>query len=199
MILKTADIYINKSRKDKPPMQPKGPLMIEHRLIMRMISLMGKEAITIGKNNVVHQQFIYSIVDFLQTYADRTHHGKEEEILFRDLAKRNISIDDNRIMKELIQEHIFGRVTTGELVKSADAYRNGDLAALPLIERSLQKFVDFYPGHIEKEDKIFFPSAMTYLSDAEQQTMLNEFREFDRKMIHERYKSVVDNLEKLVR
>ena len=101
-------------------------------------------------------------------------------------------------MKELIQEHAFGRVTTDELVKSADAYQKGDHAALPLIERSLQKFVDFYPKHIEKEDKIFFPSVMTYLSDSEQQTMLNEFREFDRKMIHEKYKSVVETLERQV-
>jgi hemerythrin-like domain-containing protein len=198
MILKKADSYSNKSRKVKSPMQPKGPLMIEHRLIMRVISLMGKEVIEIGKNNDVNQQFIYSVVDFIQTYADRTHHGKEEEILFRDLAKRNISIADNRIMKELIQEHIFGRVATDELVKSADAYQKGDHAALPLIEQSLRKFVDFYPKHIEKEDKIFFPSSMTYLSDSEQQTMLNQFREFDRKMIHERYNAVVETLEKQV-
>jgi hemerythrin-like domain-containing protein len=180
---------------DKSRMQPRGPLMIEHRLIMRMISLMGKEVIKIRKNNVVNQQFINSVVDFIQTYADRTHHGKEEEILFRDLAKKQISDADNRIMNELIQEHIFGRVTTGELVKSADAYQKGDNAALPLIEKRLQKFIDFYPKHIEKEDKVFFPSSMTYFSDSEQQSMLYEFREFDGKMIHERYKSVVETLE----
>jgi hemerythrin-like domain-containing protein len=198
MILKKAEAYINKPRKVKSPMQPKGPLMIEHRLIMRVIVLMGKEAIKIGKNNVVNQQFINSAIDFIQTYADRTHHGKEEEILFRDLANRNISIDDNRIIKELIQEHALGRAATEELVKSAQAYQKGDHTALPLIEQGLQKFVDFYPKHIEKEDKIFFPSVMTYLSGSEQQTMLDEFREFDRKMIHEKYNSVVETLERQV-
>ena len=52
----------------------------------------------------------------------------------------------------------------------------------------------FYPQHIEKEDKVFFPAATKHLSDKEQQTMLEAFWEFDRKMIHEKYKMVVESL-----
>jgi hemerythrin-like domain-containing protein len=199
MIFKNSDVYTKKTGHGKSlMMQPKGPLMIEHRLIMRMIALMGKEVIKIEKSNAINQQFITATIDFIQTYADRTHHGKEEEILFKNLANRNISIDDNRIMKELIQDHMFGREITADLIKSADDYQKGDNAVLPLIVRSLKTFVDFYPKHIEKEDKTFFPSVMTYLSDSEKQTMLEEFWEFDKKMIHERYKSILDNLETLV-
>jgi hemerythrin-like domain-containing protein len=56
--------------------------------------------------------------------------------------------------------------------------------------------VDFYPKHIEKEDKVFFPAARAYFSETEDQTMLAEFMDFDQKMIHEKYKSVVEELEK---
>lgn len=49
--------------------------------------------------------------------------------------------------------------------------------------------------HIEKEDKVFFPSSRAYFSEQEDQAMLDEFREFDKKMIHEKYKSVVEALE----
>lgn len=177
-------------------MQPRGPLMIEHRLIERMISLIDKKVKIIGNNNAVIQPFIDTIVDFIQTYADRTHHGKEEEILFRDLSKKNLSNTDNRIMNELIQEHIFFRATGAELVESVDNYKKGTKATLSLITQNLRKFVDFYPKHIEKEDKVFFPSSMTYFSESEQQSMLDEFREFDRKLIHEKYKSVIEALEK---
>ena len=45
-------------------------------------------------------------------------------------------------------------------------------------------------------DKIFFPAAMNCLSVAEQKAMLDEFYEFDRSMIHAKYKSVVDALER---
>jgi hemerythrin-like domain-containing protein len=176
-------------------MQPRGPLMVEHRLIERMISLIDKEVKRIEKSNAVNQSFIASAVDFIRTYADRTHHGKEEEILFRDLSRKKLSDNDTIVMNELIQEHIVGRTTTAELVKSADAYQKGDTTALPLITQSMRKFVDFYPRHIEKEDKFFFPSSMKYFSESEQQSMLDEFWEFDRKMIHLKYKSVVEALE----
>lgn len=36
---------------------------------------------------------------------------------------------------------------------------------------------------------------MTCLADEEDQAMLAEFREFDRKMIHEKYRAVVEELE----
>ena len=61
----------------------------------------------------------------------------------------------------------------------------------------MKKFVEFYPVHIEKEDKVFFPTAMNYFSEAEQLAMLNEFWEFDRKMVHKKYKSEVELLENL--
>jgi hemerythrin-like domain-containing protein len=176
-------------------MQPRGPLMIEHRLIMRMISLIGKEVISIEKNSVVNQSFIRSVVDFIRSYADRTHHGKEEDILFRDLAKKQLSSVDKNIMDELIQEHVFGRVTTNEVAALVDLYQKGDTSALPGIASTLRKFVDFYPKHIEKEEKVFFPLSMAYLSEPEQQSMLDEFCEFDAKLIHDKYKSVVEDLE----
>jgi hemerythrin-like domain-containing protein len=99
-------------------------------------------------------------------------------------------------MTELIQEHLVGRNTAADLVKSATAYRNGDTLALPLIKQNLQKFVDFYPKHLEKEEEVFFPLSMIYFSESEQQSMLNEFWEFDRRMIHSKYKSVIESLEK---
>ena len=150
-------------------MQPRGPLMIEHRLILRMISLIDAEVRRIEKDNTVDQSFIETAVDFIRTYADRTHHGKEEQILFRDLAKKKLSDADNNLMNELIQDHAFGRATTAELVKSAEAYRNGDKVAASFIVQNLKKFVNFYPKHIEKEDKVFFPSSMRYFSESEQQ------------------------------
>ena len=87
-------------------MQPIGSLMIEHRLIERMISLMDKEVERIEKNSVINQSFIDTALDFIQTYADRAHHGKEEEILFRDLSKKKLSDIDKRVMNELIQDHM---------------------------------------------------------------------------------------------
>jgi len=176
-------------------MQSRGPLMIEHRLIERMITLIEQKIEKIQTTNQVDPLFIDTVVDFIRTYADRTHHGKEEDILFKKLENKQMSDQDRRIMDELVDEHALGRKTTKELVEANAQYRVDEKIALAVIVSKLKKLINFYPKHIEKEDKVFFPSYMKYLSDEEDQLMLEEFYEFDREMIHEKYKSVLKELE----
>ena len=77
-------------------MLPIGTLMMEHRLIERMIIIIKDELKVIQEEKKVNPIFIDNIVDFLRTYADQTHHGKEEDILFRELKKKNLS--DEQLM-----------------------------------------------------------------------------------------------------
>ncbi len=86
-------------------MQARAPLMIEHRLIERMLELIKTEAARIRQTKEINPVFIDNAVDFVRVYADRTHHGKEEDILFRDLAAKNMTSDEQRIMAELVEEH----------------------------------------------------------------------------------------------
>jgi hemerythrin-like domain-containing protein len=178
-------------------MQSRGPLMIEHRLIERMIALLARVQERIETKNEVDPFLVDAAVDFIHIYADRTHHGKEEDILFKILETKELSPPDRLLMTELIQEHVLGRKTTRELVEANARYRDGDTTALAAIADSLGTLVNFYPKHIEKEDKVFFPAYMAYLSQEEDHEILNAFWEFDRKMIHEKYGAVVEQLEKL--
>jgi hemerythrin-like domain-containing protein len=177
-------------------MQARGPLMIEHRLIERMLANVKNLLVQVGKTKKIDPLLVDKAVDFIRTYADRTHHGKEEDILFRDLNNKELSEIDRRVMNELIEEHVFGRKTTKALVEANTQYRNGDSSSLGDIVSCLNTLVDFYPKHIEKEDNVFFPASRAYFSETEDQTMLAEFMDFDQKMIHEKYKSVVEELEK---
>ncbi|MDR3604029.1 MAG: hemerythrin domain-containing protein [Syntrophaceae bacterium] len=179
-------------------MQPRGPLMIEHRLIERMLFHFRAELERISITGKADPVFVDTAVDFFRTYGDRTHHGKEELILFRELARKQMSDTDRITMEELIGEHATGRVVTAELIDANRRYRDGDDSALKVITEKLQFLADFYPKHIEKEDKVFFPSMMKYLPESEQKSMLEEFWEFDRNMIHEKYRLVVESLNKKV-
>jgi len=177
-------------------MQARAPLMIEHRLIERMIAIIKLILVQIEKEKKVDPIFVDITVDFIRIYADRTHHGKEEDILFRDLEEKELSKEDRQLMNELIEEHVIGRKTTRKLVEANSRYRNGDKSALSEIASTLSLLADFYPKHIEKEDKVFFPAARKYFSEQEDHAMLDKFWEFDRKMIHEKYISVVEAFEK---
>ncbi len=169
--------------------------MIEHRLIERMLLVIKGILAKIESKHKVDPVFVDIAVDFIRIYADRTHHGKEEDILFRELNKKALISEDRQIMKELIEEHVFGRQTTKSIVEANTRYRNGDEAALADITANLKTLTEFYPRHIEKEDKVFFPSSRIYFTDEEDQAMLAEFWEFDRKMIHEKYKTLVERFE----
>lgn len=176
-------------------MQARGPLMIEHRLIDQMLNVIQRALERVEQTQAIDPFFVDAAVDFMRVYADRAHHGKEEGILFRNLLKKHLSSEDRQVMDELIEDHVLGRKVTGALVEANMRYREGNHAALAEVTTHLQTLVNFYPKHIKKEDEIFFPASRAYFSEKEDQAMLAEFWEFDKKMIHEKYKAVVKELE----
>jgi hemerythrin-like domain-containing protein len=177
-------------------MKPIGPLMREHRLIERMIALLNKEVGQINASGNVNAGFLMVAVDFIRTYADRAHHGKEEEILFRELAKKNLSQEHKKVMSELIEEHVAARKIVAQLVNAREKYiASSSKSNKDNIIACLEELASFYPPHIEKEDKHFFYPCLEYLSKQEQDAMLEEFWEFDKKLIHEKYERTVEELE----
>ncbi len=177
-------------------MKPRGQLMIEHRLIEKMLVIIIKEIERVQNNRIIDPVFINTAVDFIKTYADRTHHGKEEDILFKELEKKDLSANDQAMMDDLIREHQEARNTVKEIIETNEKYINGKNDVFNEILRNMKWLIDFYPRHIQKEDKIFFPNTEKYFNETELNTMLNNFLEFDRRMIHEKYIKLVDDLRK---
>lgn len=178
-------------------MLPIEALMSEHRLIERIISHMRKELAKMEESKEVNSKFVNIAVDFIRVYADRCHHGKEEGVLFRELSNKPMVPEYAKMMRELINEHVFARKTTGKLAQANLAYIKGDRSAYIETCDLMKALIQFYPMHIEKEDKKFFGPSMEYLTSQERERMLKEFEEFDRKIIHEHYAKVLDDLENL--
>ena len=177
-------------------MKPRGPLMVEHRLIEQMVAVINNQRAVMLAKDHFDPIFIDAVADFFKTYADRTHHGKEEEILFRDLAKKNLSPEDRRSMQELVEEHKFARKKVNELLQAKEDFtagKNGALKTLKTLLESMTALVEFYPEHIRREDEVFFPDTEKYFTKTEMDAMLDEFWEFDKKMIHEKYQRVVEH------
>ena len=174
-------------------MLPIGLLMREHRLIEKMVEKLKNEKESV-KNGRVNTDFLDTAIDFFRTYADKTHHGKEEDILFRELENKKTSSEHKQIMHELIQEHITARNTVKSLIEAKERYLKADKDSINEIEGLLSKLIELYPTHISKEDKRFFYSAMDYFSTQEKEAMLKKFYDFDRNMIHEKYGGIVDTI-----
>jgi hemerythrin-like domain-containing protein len=84
-----------------------------------------------------------------------------------------------------------GKADNGRLIEVNQAYRKGHAEAAPTILECVKALVEFYPKHIEKEDRYFFLPIMDYFSKEEKADMLNEEYEFDRVLIHDIYRDRV--------
>lgn len=175
--------------------KPRGCLMIEHRLIERVLGVVEREKARLEAGGELDPVLLDRVVDFIKTYADRTHHGKEEDILFTDLEEKQLSDDEKRLMQELVEEHKIARRYTNELVGAKDAYLAGDTGRLADVLDRLGRLLDLYPQHIEKEDKQFFPETERHYTKEDLDAMLREFYDFDMRMIHEKYDAVVEAME----
>ncbi|MBI4286250.1 MAG: PAS domain S-box protein [Chloroflexi bacterium] len=176
-------------------LQPIGMLMIEHRLIDRVLPLLSQEQQRMAQTTTLDPELMEEFVDFFRTYADKTHHGKEENILFKDMEGKSLLSEHREMMAELVQEHIAGRRLTTDLAEATERWASGDRDALKQAITVAGELVKFYRAHIEKEDNLFFPPSMAYFSASEQDDMLLEFVEFDRGLVHEVYTRKVQVLE----
>jgi len=174
-------------------MKPRGPLMIEHRLIEKVLSVAKRRVESVAEKGY-DPVFIETIVDFIRMYSDRTHHGKEEEILFAALSKKRLDAEDAHLMEELIEEHRQSRAKVKELAALNEQFKQGTTAVVSKIVEIVLWLAAFYPAHIKKEDTAFFPHTERYFSNEELDEMLRHFWEFDRKMIHEKYQGVYESI-----
>lgn len=172
-------------------MLPIGPLMIEHRLIERMIVLLAKEAARMEAEKNINVLFLDAAVDFILIYGDRLHHAKEEDILFRELNRKAMSPEHRRLMEELVEEHRRGRRAVADLAEAKELYLSGNKNSLSAIVQHAKFLAQMYPRHIDKEDHHFFLPCMQYFSPEEKDLMLGREYEFDRNIIHQIYKEKV--------
>jgi len=173
-----------------------GMLMVEHRIIERMVGLMEKELSNEELKHSANPAFIYDAVDFFKNYADGIHHGKEEAILFFELEKKPLTPGHKEIMDALVAEHRIARESTKGLLEAAKRYDKGDMDAIMQIITHLKRLVALYPPHILKEDKEFFFPVMGYFNEDEKSAMLAAFEEFDRKALNEIYGKAVEKYER---
>jgi hemerythrin-like domain-containing protein len=179
------------------PTLPIQPLIVEHRLIERMLEVMRWRVADMESIGTADVTFIDAVVDFLRTYADRCHHGKEEDILFRELASKPVSTEHRKALDELVAEHVFARKTTERLVEARNLYAAGSVSALEEITACLHMFVEFYPKHIAKEEHGFFRALTGYFTAAELDRMLAAENEFDRRFIQVMYTKTVEGWERM--
>ena len=148
-------------------MTPTEDLINEHKAIKVMLSIMSKIAGDIKANKAFYIKDIEQIVDFLQTFADKCHHGKEETALFPALILAGIP-KENGPIAVMLHEHTMGRNYIKDISTCLENYNIADTRSSELIAASLTNYVNLLQSHIQKEENVLFPMANKTLSEKKQ-------------------------------
>ncbi|OLS23823.1 MAG: Iron-sulfur cluster repair protein YtfE [Candidatus Heimdallarchaeota archaeon LC_3] len=138
-----------------------------------------------------------NILDFLSAYADKFHHGKEEEILFFELNKLEF-FQNHQIINEIEDEHDQGRYLINEIKNILKPI------SIPLNEQTEDKlkeliwdYIDLLTQHIEKEDKILFPTIQGHLNTLLKEKITKKFLNVEESIGKNTIEKQLENLKNL--
>lgn len=169
--------------------KPTQILSDEHQNILKVINALLKEGDLLQQNKDLDKSFFAKAVDFIRNYADKFHHAKEEDILFKELGKDSVQMHCNPI-DQMLYEHDLGRNFVKGLV---DALEKDD--KLKVIENA-RGYALLLQDHIFKEDNILYPMADQALSQSDQESIGERFKQVEEKFNQEKdkYLNIVKEL-----
>ncbi|MBS3075307.1 hemerythrin domain-containing protein [Candidatus Pacearchaeota archaeon] len=169
----------------------------EHKNILLVIDLIidksdkiqsEDKASPLSKDN---EKFWIEIVEFIRNYADKFHHAKEEEILFKEFCKKESELHCNPV-EQMLYEHDLGRKFVKELEEGIKENNKEKISENALGYANLLK------EHIFKEDDILYPMAEEVLDEKTKGAIIKKFRDIENKKKHEKekYLNFVEKIKK---
>jgi hemerythrin-like domain-containing protein len=146
-------------------MEPIQQLRNEHKVILRVAKRM-EDAVQGPVDKPVPYAFLTAACEFMRTYADRNHHGKEEGALF-DIMRRNPRLGGMAAI--LQEEHVDGRSMIDAVAQALD--ERDDTQA----RRAVQEWVWHIRAHIAKEDEMIFEAVERELDRADAEELARAF------------------------
>lgn len=141
----------------------------EHRVILQVLSAL-EEMAGRATSGALPADDARDALAVLRTFADKCHHGKEEDILFPALEAQVPGFGPTQVMRA---EHIEGRAlirAMGEAAAAGGATAFADAA---------YGYVDLLRAHIAKEDDILFRMAQAMLTPEQDAAILDAYRRIE--------------------
>jgi hemerythrin-like domain-containing protein len=158
--------------------QPFHILKHEHRIIERVLRSLEGLCARLNGGTQVPASALQEIADFITTFADQYHHGKEEQLLFPALERRGITREGGPL-GVMEYEHDLERKLIAELRDSIESYQEGNSPATHRFVEAGHAFLNLLAGHIEKEDSILFRIGDEVLDDQEKVKLAEQFKQLD--------------------
>lgn len=169
----------------------------EHQAIKVALAVMDRLADSLKTDQPVDADDLETILDFVRNFADRCHHGKEEDLIFPALQEAGIASEEG-LVDELLAEHTRGRELVRAMAEMLQGVRKGNPKALEGFVSADREYVSLLTEHIRKEDKVLFVMADRQLPPEEHARLAEGFERIEQERmgpgVHERYRALLDRL-----
>lgn len=139
----------------------------EHEVILQTLNCLEKIAAIATKDQRIPEEHASQILRILRQFADRCHHGKEEDVLFPAMEAHQPDFGPTAVMRA---EHVQGRAAIASMIKALEQKDAEHFAQQALI------YIELLRQHIEKENEVLFPLAQDMLSAEEDEQILEAYR-----------------------
>jgi hemerythrin-like domain-containing protein len=172
-------------------------LQNEHRVIEQVLGCLEKmsdQALAQGKLDELSAR---QALDFLQTFADRCHHRKEENYLFALMEAKGFPKEDGPtgVMR---YEHEVGRKHIRGMEAALPDAAAGEEAGLRHFALHADAYVALLRQHIFKEDHRLFPMASRVCSAKDDSDLVDCFARIElhemEEGVHEHYLEIARDL-----
>lgn len=169
----------------------------EHQAIKLMLRVLEEVSRRLEAGEKVNAKHLASILEFIQVFADKCHHGKEEGLLFPAMEKAGIPVERGPI-GVMLHEHREGRGFVKGMKDAIENYKKGKAVASKEIAKNARNYASLLSQHIEKEDNILYPMADARLSAAAQEDLEKGFEKIEKEVIgpgrHEEFHRLLHRL-----
>lgn len=175
-------------------------MMEEHQYILRMLAVVRKACFKVMKGEDVPYEDFEQMIDFIRTYADAHHHGKEEKLLFNEMVSNLGPLGDKLITHGMLVEHDSGRLFIRELGEALNRVKVGDEESRLDIIANAIGYTHLLQRHIAKEDSVVYTFAARNLNKEILDKVNRNTEDFEKdaeeKGTQKHYLTILDHLEK---
>jgi|SRR3974390_1264793 len=154
----------------------------EHDTILEMISLLETLVQRVEAGDAVALETLNGFTDFFVLFADQSHHGKEEDLLFPFMERKGVPRDHGPLGC-MLAEHDEGRAFIRAMKQNAEACARGERDARRRWAVAAQGYSTLLRKHIWKENEILFQIAEKVLSSDEQAELAVRFKQVQAKKL----------------
>ncbi len=168
----------------------------EHKLILRMIALVEENTRRLEAGRFDEWSFYLDAVDFIRNYADRFHHAKEEDVLFKALVENGMP-QQNSPVAAMLMAHDQGRAFVRGMEQGAKKALAGEPDQAGAIAENAYGYIALLRDHIDKEDNILYPLAERVLPETLRPAMVEAYAAAEAKTpeLEEKYRRMVEGWE----